>query len=89
MFLHLGNEKVVPTKSVIGIFDIENTSVSKNTKDFLYNAEKKGQVVYVTNDLPKSYVVCKEKDKAVVYISQISAATLKKRVDGKIGGTNG
>lgn len=79
MFLHLGNEMVVPTKTIIGIFDIENTSVSKNTKDFLYTAEKNGEVYYVTSELPKSFIVCKEKQKQKVYISQISAATLKKR----------
>jgi hypothetical protein len=79
MYLHLGNEQVILTKKIIGIFDIENTSVSKNTKDFLYSAEKNGNVIYVTNELPKSFVVCKDKDGEKVYISQISAATLKKR----------
>jgi hypothetical protein len=79
MYLHLGNEQVILTKKIIGIFDIENTSVSKNTKDFLYSAEKNGNVIYVTSELPKSFVVCKDKDGEKVYISQISAATLKKR----------
>lgn len=79
MYLHLGSDIVVPTKSIIGIFDIENTSVSKSTKEFLYNAEKTGKVIYVTTDLPKSFVISKQKDNFTVYISAISAATLKKR----------
>lgn len=79
MYLHLGSDIVVPTKSIIGIFDIENTSVSKSTKEFLYNAEKTGKVIYVTTDLPKSFVISKQKDNFLVYISAISAATLKKR----------
>lgn len=41
MFLHLGNNYLVNTKDVIGIFDIENTSVSANTKEFLNFAAKK------------------------------------------------
>ena len=45
MYLHLGNEQVILTKKIIGIFDIENTSVSKNTKDFLYSAEKKSLII--------------------------------------------
>ncbi len=79
MYLHLGSDIVVPTKSIIGIFDIENTSVSKSTKEFLYNAEKTGKVIYVSTDLPKSFVISKQKDNFLVYISAISAATLKKR----------
>ena len=35
MFLHLGNNYLVNTKDIIGIFDIENSSVSANTKEFL------------------------------------------------------
>ena len=79
MFLHLGGDCVVPTKNIIGIFDIENTSVSKDTKLFLNAASKKGKVVYVTNELPKSFIVCERNGKLTTYISQISVATLRKR----------
>lgn len=41
MYLHLGEETVVRGRDIIGIFDIENTSVSKHTKDFLAVSEKK------------------------------------------------
>ena len=41
MFLHLGGNHIINTKELIGIFDIENTSVSKITKDFLSTASKK------------------------------------------------
>ena len=78
MYLHLGEETVVRMKDVIGIFDIENTSVSKHTKDFLARSEKGGRVVTVSYEMPKSFVVT-EDGKEKVYISQISAATLKKR----------
>ena len=40
MYLHLGEETVVNGKNIIGIFDIENTSISKHTKDFLAKSEK-------------------------------------------------
>ncbi|MBE6789296.1 MAG: DUF370 domain-containing protein [Ruminococcaceae bacterium] len=83
MFLHLGNDCVVPVRNIIGIFDIENTSISKDTKAFLSAVSKKNEVVYVTNELPKSFVVCKEGEKQTAYISQISVQTLKKRLNGK------
>lgn len=79
MYLHLGEETVVRMKDIIGIFDIENTSISKHTKDFLAGSEKGGRVVTVSYEMPKSFVVCEDDGKERVYISQISTATLKKR----------
>ena len=81
MYLHLGEETVVKGKNIIGIFDIENTSVSKHTKEFLAKSEKNGSVFNVSYEMPKSFIVCSENggNSDTVYISQISAATLKKR----------
>ncbi|MDD3193943.1 MAG: DUF370 domain-containing protein [Oscillospiraceae bacterium] len=79
MYLHLGQNVVVRTATVIGIFDIENTSMSKLTRHYLAQAEKNGRVINVSMELPKSFIVCEEDQKIVVYISQISPATLRKR----------
>lgn len=79
MYLHLGQNVVVRTATVIGIFDIENTSMSKLTRHYLTQAQKAGRVVNVSPELPKSFVVCGENEKITVYISQISPATLRKR----------
>ena len=80
MYLFLGQDTVVNDKDIIGIFDIDTTTVSKKSRDFLSMAEKKKQVINVTFDLPKSFVLCKEKGKdPKIYISQISTQTLEKR----------
>lgn len=79
MYLHLGQNVVVRTASVVGIFDIENTSMSRLTRFYLAQAEKNGRVVNVSPELPKSFIVCEENKKITVYISQISPATLRKR----------
>lgn len=81
MYIHLGNDVVVSESSVVGIFDIENTSISPATKDFLATAQKQNKIVYVTNDLPKSFVVCREDDGFVVYVCQVSPATMLKRAE--------
>ena len=73
MYLHLGQNTVITTDDIVGIFDIDGTTVQKNTRDFLSKAEKNGKVVYVSTELPKSFIVCKDEK---VYISQISSATL-------------
>lgn len=80
MYLHLGQDTVVRTSEIIGIFDMDNATVSKATRQFLAQAEKRGEVINVTGELPKTFVVCRDKRGEVrVYISQISSATLRKR----------
>lgn len=79
MYLHLGQDTVVKAGELIGIFDLENTSISKITKEFLTKAEKSGRVFNVSYELPKSFVLCGNEEKTTVYITQISSATLKKR----------
>lgn len=79
MYIHLGEETVVRFADVIGIFDIENTSVSKHTKEFLTLAEKRGKIRNVSYEMPKSFIICDTDGREAVYISQISAATLSKR----------
>ncbi len=82
MYIHLGEDTVVCGGNIIGIFDIENTSVSKHTKHFLNSSEKKGNVFNVSYEMPKSFIVCSDKNKReTVYISQISTATLRKRAN--------
>ena len=80
MFLHLGQETVVNEKDVIGIFDLDTSTVSKHTRDFLSKAEKEKMVINVSFELPKSFILCSNKKKnKKVYISQISTSTLNKR----------
>lgn len=81
MYLHLGQGTVIKTSDLIGLFDLDNSTVSKKTRDFLTLAEKRGQVVNVTDDLPKTFAVTTPKNskKQTVYISQISTVTLEKR----------
>lgn len=85
MYLHLGQEVVVRRRDIIGVFDMDNTTVSPHTRGFLKQAEKKKQVTYVSMDLPKSFVVCAPRQRRrtqQVYIAQVAPATLKKRARG-------
>ena len=79
MYLHLGQDTVITTKSIIGIFDIDRCTVSKKSRDYLAEAEKRGAVVNVSYELPKYFIVCREGGKTTVYISQLSSKTLFKR----------
>lgn len=80
MYLHLGGDIAVPLRDVVGIFDMDGTTVSKNTRLFLSDAEKGGRVYNVTNELPRSFVVCADRQgNETVYVCQIAPATLRRR----------
>ncbi len=81
MYVHLGGDTVILQKDIIAIFDLELTSISKITREFLHVAEEEGFVVNVSDDLPKSYVLTQNDNESKVYISPISAATLLKRAN--------
>ena len=81
MFLHLGQDTVIIEDDIIGIFDLDTTTVSKPTRDYLKTMQKGVNVVNVSYDLPKSFIItCKKKSKKkTMFISPISTATLLKR----------
>lgn len=82
MYLHLGQDTVVLHSDIIGIFDLDTTTVSKVTRNYLAKAQKNGKIINVSMELPKSFILCQEKDGIQkVYISQISSATLLKRAE--------
>ena len=60
MYIHLGEDTVVKQENIVGIFDLDNTSISKHTRFFLRKAEETGKVVNVSYELPRSFVVCCE-----------------------------
>lgn len=79
MYLHLGENTVVRNDNIIGIFDMDTSTISKWTKDYLSNATKNKRIINVSMELPKSFVVCNENNEIKVYVSQISSQTLMKR----------
>lgn len=87
MFIHIGQDTVVIDKEIIGIFDMENTTVMKKTIDYLNNAEKKKLVINVAPfELPKSFIVCQTPKGKKIYISPVSVGTVLRRIEsGHIG----
>lgn len=81
MFLHLGNDVMVSMNDIIAIFDMENTTTARDTREFLRVAQEEDFVVDVSTDLPKSFVVTEVEKGNKVYISPISAVTLQKRLE--------
>lgn len=78
MYLHLGNNKNIRSKEIIGIFDMDTATVSPHTKKFLKSREKNGKTKLVSMELPKSFILTEKED---VYLSQISTSTLISRIE--------
>ena len=79
MYLNIGSDMAVREKSIIGIFDLDNTTTSRRTREFLEKAEKEGQVV-PCDDLPKSFVLTAEYGLDRGYLTSLSSSTLEKRL---------
>lgn len=76
MYLYLGGDTVLRSDRIIGVFDMDTSTVNKATRDFLAKAEKEKRICYVNYELPKSFVVC---DDDKIYVCPLNTATLLKR----------
>ncbi len=79
-YLHIGMNVMADTRRIIGIFDLDNTSTSKHTRQFLAKAEEEGVVQTACEDIPRSFIVCDHPyHRQIIYLSQINSQTLGRR----------
>ncbi len=86
MYLHLGCDTVVSTRNIISIMDLESTSKSKFSREFLKVVEEEGFVRNVSGEIPKSIVICEEGGQSVIYITNISTKALAGRIKRRENG---
>ena len=79
MYLSIGNDMAVRHSTIIGIFDLDNTTINARGREFLERAEKEGQIV-PWDDLPKSYILTSEYGMTKIYQTSLSTQTLEKRL---------
>jgi len=80
MFLHIGGDEIVFLKDIVAILDMEKTTVSPITKEFLKVSEEEGFIKAINEDeLPKSYIIAYKNDMQVIYLSPLSVSTLTRR----------
>ena len=85
MYVNIGADKFIFCGDVVGVFDLENTSQSRITREFLKVCEKNKKSEDAVTDIPHSFVVTDEK----VYVAQASSQTIKKRIDRMRGNNHG
>ena len=82
MYLHIGQNEILPDRRVIGIFDLYKCSYGKRTREYLAAAEQEGVVLDISGEIPKSFVVCDHPyHRQIVYLSQLNSTTLQKRAE--------
>jgi hypothetical protein len=81
MYLNIGQDTVITDKNILGIFDLDNTTVSKSTREYINTASKNGECITVSiEELPKSFIVVAENNKKEIYISPLNTSTIFKRI---------
>jgi len=82
MYLYLGRSVSIPQREILAVFDLDNASWAYKTREFLERAEREGRAVWLTSDLPRSFILAGDgRSLPTVYISPLSTATLKSRVE--------
>ena len=81
MYLNIGQETVIVDKDILGIFDLDNTTVSKSTREYINTASKNGECITVSfEELPKSFIVTTKGENKKIYISPLNTSTIFKRI---------
>jgi len=84
MYLHLGQNVIANESDIIGVFDIDNTTGARITRQYLAKAEKDGRVINISDEIPRSFIVCNligENSVQKIFLSQLSPQTLLKRTE--------
>ena len=81
MYIHLGRDYVLNDRDIIGIFDLETTTISPRGREFLNYAQKNGAVVSLSDELPQCYVLADGGLVDAVYLSELSSAAMKRRTE--------
>ena len=82
MYLHLGQSFMVPDREILGIFDLDNASWAYKTREFLQRAEQEGRAIWLTDDLPRSFILVDSRwGEPVVYFSPLSTTALASRAE--------
>ena len=85
MYLHIGGEYAVPINDIVAVLDMDNTTVAKASRNFLSAAQKRGEIINTTDEIPNSYIITYSDNKTKVYLSSLSPSTLLKRSEIRNG----
>ena len=77
MYIHIGENKVLRKKDILFVFDMDSSTVSVHTRNYLNKAQREGKVISVSLDLPKSFIVTRD---GWVYLSTFNTSTIVSKI---------
>ena len=83
MYVHAGNNRIIRTREIVGIFDMDTATMQTATREYLRAAEKDGRMINIKEEIPKSFIITSEKSGDKVYVSQISTSALLGRINSE------
>lgn len=75
MYIHIGHNRVVRDTDILGIFDLDSSTVSINTRNYLKRAQAEKRVKTLGYELPKSFIILKNNE---VYLSPFNTSSIIK-----------
>ncbi len=87
MYLHAGNGRTIRRRDIIGIFDMDNATVSSITRKMLGDMQKQGRVSAAAEELPKAFILYRDREgKAKLCLSPLSSSALRGRCEETTNG---
>lgn len=83
MYLHLGQDYVVPLRQVACVFDMDTATASKWTKKLVRRLQDEGRIIELYEDLPRAAVLCVGELGEYLYLTELSPRALQRRVEKK------
>ena len=85
MYLHLGQDYIVPLQSVVAVFDMDTATVSKRTQKLLSllleRLQDEGRIIELYDDLPRAAVLCENALGETLYLTQLSPQAIQRRAE--------
>ena len=81
MYLHLGQDYIVPLQSVVAVFDMDTATASKRTRLLLERLQDEGRIIELYDDLPRAAVLCENALGETLYLTQLSPQAIQRRAE--------
>ena len=79
MYLHLGQDYIVPLQNVVAVLD--TATVSGRTQRLLSRLQDEGRIIELYDDLPRAAVLCESALGETLYLTQLSPQALQRRAE--------
>ena len=81
MYLHLGQDYIVPLQTVVAVVDMDTATASKRTCGLLSRMQEEGRIIELYEDLPRAAVLCENALGETLYLTQLSPQALQRRAE--------